>query len=75
LSGRPGPDTRWRCSQCGNLTRFDVVLDRRSHEFWHFQLSGDLVVEDAEVAYEQVVRVACRWCGSAAVEVVSRPSG
>ena len=36
----PSTDTRWRCSQCGNLTRFDVVRVSRTREFWHQELSG-----------------------------------
>ena len=26
----PGPDQRWRCGGCGNLTRFDVARSRRT---------------------------------------------
>ena len=27
---------RYRCSGCGNLTRFDVVVTRRTRAFHHF---------------------------------------
>ena len=37
----PGPDQRWRCGGCGNLTRFDVARSRRTVEFWHVDLAGD----------------------------------
>ena len=37
----PGPDQRWRCAGCGNLTRFDVTRTRRTVEFWHFDLAGE----------------------------------
>ncbi|MGB8021154.1 MAG: hypothetical protein WCF04_08005 [Candidatus Nanopelagicales bacterium] len=71
----PGPDTRWRCKQCGNLTRFDVVRSARTREYWHVDLSGAPVVESADVIAESVESVTCRWCGSgAAVELVPRPS-
>ena len=69
----PGPDQRWRCGGCGNLTRFDVARSRRTVEFWHVDLGGDAVVEDTEVRGEAVESVTCRWCGrSDAIEVVAR---
>jgi hypothetical protein len=69
----PGPDRRWRCGGCGNLTRFDVVRTRRTTEFWHVDLAGNAVVEDTEVRDEVVESVTCRWCGrSDTVELVSR---
>jgi hypothetical protein len=71
--GLPGPGQRWRCGGCGNLTRFDVARSRRTVEFWHVDLAGDAVVEDAEVRGEAVESVTCRWCGrSDAIELVSR---
>jgi uncharacterized protein (UPF0210 family) len=70
----PGPDQRWRCAQCGNLTRFDVVRTARTREFWHLDLSGAPTVESSEVLADAVEAVSCRWCGSgAAIEVVDRP--
>ena len=69
----PGETTRWRCAGCGNLTRFDVVRERRASEFWHFDLAGGHSVEESEVHREVVESVTCRWCGrSDAVELVSR---
>ncbi len=69
----PGPDQRWRCGGCGNLTRFDVTRTRRTREFWHFDLAGDHRVEETEVRDETVEQVTCRWCGrSDAVELVAR---
>jgi hypothetical protein len=56
--------TRYRCSGCGNLTRFDVVATRRTRAFHHFSVGGDLSVEDEEVLEEQVEDVTCRWCGA-----------
>jgi hypothetical protein len=58
----PGPE-RYRCSACGNLTRFDVVTDRRAKAFRHYSVGGDLTVEDVEVISESVVEISCRWCG------------
>ena len=63
--------TRYRCTACGNLTRFDVTLTRRSRAFHHYTVGGDLAIEDEEVLSEVVEDVSCRWCGSGrAVEPV-----
>ena len=63
--------TRYRCTACGNLTRFDVTLTRRSRAFHHYTVGGDLAIEDEEVLSEVVEDVSCRWCGSgASVEAV-----
>ena len=56
--------TRYRCTACGNLTRFDVTTTRRTRAFHHYTVGGDLEVEDVEVLDEQVEDVACRWCGT-----------
>jgi len=62
---------RYRCAACGNLTRFDVVTDRRTSAFHHFSVGGTLSVEDEQVLSESVVEVRCRWCGHGrAVEVL-----
>lgn len=55
--------TRYRCAACGNLTRFDVTTTRRTREFHHYSVGGDLAVEDSELLDEQVDEVVCRWCG------------
>ncbi|MGA2519861.1 MAG: hypothetical protein ABSG81_03475 [Acidimicrobiales bacterium] len=54
---------RYRCTACGNLTRFDVVTDRRTRAFHHFSVGGELSVEDEQVLSESVIEVSCRWCG------------
>jgi hypothetical protein len=63
----PSPSTtgpvRYRCAACGNLTRFDVTVMRRSRAFHHYTLGGELVVEDEQVLTEAVEDVSCRWCG------------
>ena len=56
--------TRYRCAACGNLTRFDVTVTRRTRAFHHYSIGGDLSVEDEEVLTEVVEEVSCRWCGS-----------
>jgi hypothetical protein len=57
---------RYRCTACGNLTRFDVTTTRRTRAYHHFTVGGELAVED-EVVLDQIVEsVACRWCGSGA---------
>ncbi len=54
---------RYRCSACGNLTRFDVTSTRRTRAFHHFTVGGELVVESEDVLEERVEEVSCRWCG------------
>ena len=58
--------TRYRCTACGNLTRFDVTMTRRSQAFHHYTVGGDLHVEDEQVLSLEIEEVACRWCGTAA---------
>ncbi len=55
----------YRCSACGNRTRFDVVETRRTRQFRHFDLGGDCMVEEEEVLDSTVESVTCRWCGRA----------
>ena len=64
---------RYRCTACGNLTRFDVVSTRRSRAFHHYTVGGELEIEDAEVLSESVEEVACRWCGTGASVVEVSP--
>jgi hypothetical protein len=59
--------SRYRCTSCGNLTRFDVVSSRRTRAFHHFTTGGELTIEEVEVLDERVESVACRWCGPAGV--------
>ncbi len=67
-----GAPTRYRCRACGNLTRFDVVVTRRTRAFHHYSLGGELSIDDEQVLAETVEDVSCRWCGSGtAVERVS----
>lgn len=56
-------DRRYRCAACGNLTRFDVVVSRRTRAFHHYTVGGELSVEDEQVLSEVVEEVSCRWCG------------
>ena len=71
----PTATTRWRCRQCGNLTRFDVTRTARTREFVHADLSGEPVVEETEVLAESVESVRCRWCDrDDTVELVPRPA-
>ena len=65
------PAIRYRCTSCGNLTRFDVTTTRRTRAYHHFTVGGDLSVEDEQVLDESVESVECRWCGAAGnVEVL-----
>ena len=61
--------TRYRCTACGNLTRFDVVSSRRTKAFHHFTVGGELEIQDEEVLSESVEEVVCRWCGSGSAVV------
>ena len=58
------PQTRYRCTACGNLTRFDVTMTRRTTSFHHYTVGGELEVEDERVLAETIEQVSCRWCGS-----------
>ena len=70
----PGPDTRWRCTVCGNLTRFDVLRTTKAREYVHADLAGDQEVEERELLEDTVEHVTCRWCNAVdQVELVPRP--
>ena len=60
---------RYRCTSCGNLTRFDVTSTRRTRAFHHYSVGGELSVEDVQVLDEDVESVECRWCGPAGTVV------
>lgn len=67
--------TRYRCSACGNLTRFDVVARRRTRAFHHYSVGGELEIDDEVLLDEVVEDVSCRWCGDGtAVEAMSLTS-
>ncbi len=71
---QPDLDTRWRCTVCGNLTRFDVTRSTRAQEYVHVDLSGRPVVETRDLLVDVVEHVACRWCKAVdQVELVARP--
>jgi hypothetical protein len=72
--GMPDATTRWRCAQCGNLTRFDLTRIRRTHDYIHVDLAGQQQVEESRVLEEQIVELRCRWCGSDRVELTPRPA-
>ncbi len=68
------PDTRYRCGQCGNLTRFDVEVRQRTRRFWHVDLAGNGTIETEDDLEREVVSVSCLWCGSGdAIEVEPVP--
>lgn len=85
----PGPDPgdadlargiraggRFRCEQCGNVTRFDVVASERTRRYWHFDLGGQRAVDEEEILEQVVESVTCRWCGRAdTVQVEAAPVG
>jgi hypothetical protein len=67
------PTARYRCTACGNLTRFEVTMTRRTRAFHHFTIGGELSIEDTEVLSEDVESVECRWCGTSASVVQVDP--
>ena len=70
---QPTPTTRWRCTACGNLTRFDVTRSSRVVEFVHLDLAGQSTVEERQVLRDMIERIRCRWCDAVdRVELVPR---
>jgi hypothetical protein len=67
--------TPYRCSACGNKTRFDVLESKRVRSFLHFTLGGELTVEEEEVLERAVESVTCRWCGSSSAVESVEPRG
>ena len=52
----------YRCSHCGNKTRFDVVDALRRRQFHHYTLGGEFEVEEDETLERTVESVTCWWC-------------
>ncbi|MEU7183126.1 hypothetical protein ACWIG3_35705 [Streptomyces celluloflavus] len=70
----PTAETRWRCTLCGNLTRFDVTRRSKVVEYIHLDLAGEPRVEEREVLDESIESVRCRWCNAVdQIELVDRP--
>jgi len=55
---------RYRCTACGNLTRFEVTVSRRTRSFHHYTVGGELSIEDQVILDEEYESVVCRWCGT-----------
>ncbi|MFE6776166.1 hypothetical protein [Streptomyces sp. NPDC057702] len=71
---QPTAGTRWRCTLCGNLTRFDVTRSTRAVEYVHLDLAGEPSTEEREVVSETIESVRCRWCNAVdQIELVDRP--
>jgi hypothetical protein len=67
---------RFRCSGCGNLTRFDVESVERVRRFWHVDLAGSGHAEEEERVEVRVESVTCRWCGAGdRIEVIDALPG
>ncbi|WEV28270.1 hypothetical protein OYE22_26125 [Streptomyces sp. 71268] len=73
-SPQPTADTRWRCTLCGNLTRFDVTRSTKAVEYVHLDLAGEPSTEERKVVSETIESVRCRWCNAVdQIELVDRP--
>jgi len=55
--------SRYRCTACGNLTRFDVTETTSVRSFYHYTVGGELTIEEPTVISRSVDEVSCRWCG------------
>lgn len=55
--------SRYRCTACGNLTRFDVTETTSVRSFYHYTVGGELTIEEPTVITRSVDEVSCRWCG------------
>ena len=60
---------RYRCSACGNVTRFDVVRTRRTRAFHHYTIGGELQIEEEQVLDDRVESVSCRWCNASGAKI------
>lgn len=70
----PGPATRWRCTLCGNLTRFDVLRTTKARDYVHVDLAGEQTVEERQQIEDTIEHVTCRWCSAVdQVELIPRP--
>ncbi len=61
--------SRYRCTACGNVTRFDVVASRRTRAFHHYSIGGELEIEDESVVDERIESVVCRWCNASGSQI------
>jgi hypothetical protein len=69
------PGARFRCDQCGNVTRFDVEATERTRRYLHFDLGGASSVDEEDVLLREIASVTCRWCGRAdAISVEAAPA-
>lgn len=69
------PGSRFRCDQCGNVTRFDVEATERTRRYLHFDLGGSSSVDEEEIVAREIVAVTCRWCGrDDAIRVEAAPA-
>lgn len=65
---------RYRCTACGNLTRFDVIRTLQLKEYYHVEIGGAINVEEHKVLSEEIVSVRCRWCDNGTtVEIIEGP--
>jgi hypothetical protein len=54
--------TSYRCTSCGNRTRFDVYDTVRRRRFEHSNLGGDTTVDEEQILERTIDKVVCRWC-------------
>ena len=61
---------RYRCTACGNLTRFDVTTTSTTRSFHHYTVGGELNIESVEVLASDTTDVHCHWCNAGLGPVV-----
>ena len=52
----------YRCSHCGNKTRFDVYDTVQRRRFEHADLAGDVSIDEEAILNRTIDRIVCRWC-------------
>jgi len=64
---------RYRCTTCGNLTRFDVTTTSTTRSFHHYTVGGELSIESVEVLASDTTDVRCHWCNAGLGVVEAQP--
>ncbi len=52
-----------------------MIASRRTREFQHFSVGGELSVDDSELLEERIESVTCRWCGATGATIEQLEEG